>query len=71
MKCKDYKQRQKLDGIDPELADIIVGGTAIFRKIANMVQCSKIIISGRGLREGFTIWIFKWKLFTRKRYIRL
>ena len=52
LKCKDYKQRQKLDGIDPELADIIVGGTAIFKKIANMVQCSKIIISGRGLREG-------------------
>lgn len=52
LKCKDFKQRQKLEGIDPELADIIVGGTAIFKKIANMVQCNKIIISGRGLREG-------------------
>lgn len=52
LKCKDLKQRQKLEGIDPELADIIVGGTAIFKKIANMVQCNKIIISGRGLREG-------------------
>ena len=52
LKCKDYKQRQKLEGLDPELADIIVGGTAIFKKIANMVQCSKIVISGRGLREG-------------------
>ncbi|MDU2158545.1 MAG: Ppx/GppA family phosphatase, partial [Clostridium sp.] len=52
LKCKDYKQRQKLDGMEPELADIIVGGTAIFKKIVNMVQCNKIIISGRGLREG-------------------
>ena len=52
LKCKDYKQRQKLERIDSELADIIVGGTAIFKKIANMVQCNKIIISGRGLREG-------------------
>lgn len=52
LKCKDYKQRQKLEGVDPEHADIIVGGTAIFKKIANMVQCSKIVISGRGLREG-------------------
>ncbi|GAA0084625.1 exopolyphosphatase [Clostridium sp. CTA-7] len=52
LKCKDFKQRQKLEGIEPELADIIVGGTAIFKKIANLVQCSKIIISGRGLREG-------------------
>lgn len=52
LKCKDYKQRQKLEGVDPTLADIIVGGTAIFKKVANMVQCSKIIISSRGLREG-------------------
>lgn len=52
LKCKDYNQRQKLEGLDPELADIIVGGTAIFKKIANIVQCSKIVISGRGLREG-------------------
>ena len=52
LKCKDYKQRQKLEGIEPELADIIVGGTAIFKKIANLVHCSKIIISSRGLREG-------------------
>ncbi|MDU7948504.1 MAG: Ppx/GppA phosphatase family protein [Clostridium sp.] len=52
LKCKDYKQRQKLDGMEPELADIIVGGTAIFKRVVNMVQCNKIIISGRGLREG-------------------
>lgn len=52
VKCKDFKQRQKLEGVDSALADIIVGGTAIFKKVANMVQCSKIIISSRGLREG-------------------
>lgn len=52
LKSKDYKQRQKLEGIDSEIADIVVGGTAIFKKISNMVQCSKITISERGLREG-------------------
>ena len=52
LKCKDFKQRQKLEGIETEVADIIVGGTAIFKKIVNRVNCSKIIISGRGLREG-------------------
>ncbi|WP_066894788.1 Ppx/GppA phosphatase family protein [Clostridium nigeriense] len=52
LKCKNFKQRQKLEGMEPEVSDIIVGGTAIFKKIANMVQCSKIIISARGLREG-------------------
>lgn len=52
LKSKDYKQRQKLEGIDSEIADIVVGGTAIFKKISNMVQCSKITISKRGLREG-------------------
>lgn len=52
LKSKDYKQRQNLEGIDSEIADIVVGGTAIFKKISNMVQCSKITISKRGLREG-------------------
>ena len=52
LKCKNFKQREKLEGMEPEVADIIVGGTAIFKKIANMVQCNKINISSRGLREG-------------------
>ncbi|MBE6054088.1 MAG: Ppx/GppA family phosphatase [Clostridium sartagoforme] len=52
LKCKDFKQREKLEGIDKDISDIIVGGTAIFKKIANMVQCNKIIISNSGLREG-------------------
>ncbi|MBQ6820583.1 MAG: Ppx/GppA family phosphatase [Clostridium sp.] len=52
LKCKDFKQRKKLEGIDPELSDIIVGGTAIFKNIVDAVQCNKIIVSSRGLREG-------------------
>ena len=52
VKCKDFKQRKKLDGMDPEVSDIIVGGSLIFKKIVNTVNCDKIKISGRGLREG-------------------
>ena len=52
VKSKDFKQRQKIEGLDFELADIIVGGTAIFCSIVKIANASNVIISGRGLREG-------------------
>lgn len=52
VKCKDFKQRKKIDGMEPEVSDIIVGGSLIFKKIVNYINCDKINISGRGLREG-------------------
>lgn len=51
-KSKDAKQRQKLEGIDPELSDIIVGGILLFDRIVKVSKTNKIIVSSRGLREG-------------------
>ncbi len=52
LKSKDYKLRNKFDGLSKERADIIVGGVSIFHEIIKYVNASKIIVSGRGLREG-------------------
>lgn len=52
IKCKDFKQRTKIDGLSIEKADLIVGGLSILNSIVEKVQCEDIIISGRGLREG-------------------
>ena len=52
VKSKDYRQRCKLECLDSEVADVIVGGLAIFNTIVNLVNTSNIIISSRGLKEG-------------------
>lgn len=52
VKSKDYKQRCKLEGVPSDVSDIIVGGLAIFNSIVKLVNNSKVIISGRGLKEG-------------------
>lgn len=53
LKCNDYIQRSKVPGLSSERADLIVGGLTIFDTILRNVNCEDIIISGRGLREGF------------------
>jgi len=53
LKCHDYNQRVQVQGLSPEKADLIVGGLTIFNTIIKTVNCEDIIISGRGLREGF------------------
>jgi exopolyphosphatase/guanosine-5'-triphosphate,3'-diphosphate pyrophosphatase len=53
LKCTDYNQRVKVQGLSPERADLIVGGLTIFDTIIKTVNCEDIIVSGRGLREGF------------------
>ena len=53
LKCNDYNQRLKIQGLSPERADLIVGGLTIFNTIIKTVNCEDIIISGRGIREGF------------------
>ncbi|NFT82388.1 Ppx/GppA family phosphatase [Clostridium botulinum] len=52
IKCKDFKQRTKIDGLPTEKADLIVGGLSILNTIIEKIRCDDIIISGRGLREG-------------------
>jgi len=53
LKCNDFSQRINVQGLSPERADLIVGGLTIFDTIIKTVNCEDIIISGRGLREGF------------------
>lgn len=52
VKSKNLVQRRRLDGMSPKRPDIIVGGTAIFQAIINFFSIEKIIVSGRGLKEG-------------------
>lgn len=52
VKSKDLKLRKSLEGLSFDRADIIVGGTLLLQRIINLVHNSKIIVSGRGLREG-------------------
>jgi exopolyphosphatase/guanosine-5'-triphosphate,3'-diphosphate pyrophosphatase len=53
LKCNDYHQRAQVQGLSSEKADLIVGGLTIFNTIIKTINCEDIIISGRGLREGF------------------
>ena len=49
------EQRRKVPGINPERADIIIGGSAILQTVMEVVNASSIRISDRGLREGIVI----------------
>ncbi len=46
------EQRRRVPGINPERADIIVGGAAILQTVMESVGAASIRISDRGLREG-------------------
>lgn len=52
LKCKDCKQRSKMEGLDDYKAEILIGGISIFHSIIKVLTFDKIFISGRGLREG-------------------
>jgi exopolyphosphatase/guanosine-5'-triphosphate,3'-diphosphate pyrophosphatase len=45
-------QRRRVPGINPERADIIIGGSAILQTVMETVGATSIHISDRGLREG-------------------
>lgn len=52
VKSKNLVQRRRLDGMSPKRPDIIVGGATLFQSIINFFSVEKIIVSGRGLKEG-------------------
>lgn len=52
LKSKDRKQRYKVEGLDYELSDIVVGGISILHSIVTLTNTDKIVISSAGLREG-------------------
>lgn len=49
MKLED---RQKMPGLPPNRADVIVAGTAIFSVIMEILDAKEITVSGRGMRFG-------------------
>lgn len=49
------EQRRRIPGINPERADIILGGSAILQTVMETVGASSILISDRGLREGIIV----------------
>ena len=49
------EQRRRVPGINPERADIIIGGSAILQTVMETVGAQSIRISDRGLREGIIV----------------
>ena len=49
------EQRRRVPGINPERADIIIGGSAILQTVMETVGATSIRISDRGLREGIIV----------------
>ena len=49
------EQRRRVPGINPERADIIIGGSAILQTIMETVGATAIRISDRGVREGIIL----------------
>jgi len=49
------EQRRRVPGINPERADIIIGGAAILQTVMETVGATAIRISDRGLREGIIV----------------
>lgn len=53
LKNKDFKEKQKVEGLAKSRADIISGASFVFLKIVNYAKLKGILISGKGIREGF------------------
>ncbi|MCC2669909.1 MAG: Exopolyphosphatase [Armatimonadetes bacterium] len=51
----NLEQRRKVPGINPERADIIVGGAAVLTSIMAAVGASSLTTSERALREGMIV----------------
>lgn len=49
------EQRRRIPGINPERADIILGGSAILQTTMETVGATEILISDRALREGIIV----------------
>lgn len=49
------EQRRRIPGINPERADIIIGGSAILQTAMETLGAARIRISDRGLREGIIV----------------
>ncbi len=48
-------ERKKIQGLDPERADVIVAGAVIFSTIMEILKSQEIIVNKRGLRYGILV----------------
>ncbi|MDD1747524.1 MAG: Ppx/GppA family phosphatase [Methanomassiliicoccales archaeon] len=51
----DLKERRALPGINPERADIIIGGAAILETLMEEIGLQEVVISERGLLDGMLV----------------
>ena len=54
----ELKKRKTITGLEPERADIIIGGTAILLQAMSMLNIDKIIVSESDILEGIIYSIF-------------
>lgn len=50
---KNYKEKQKIEGLAKSRADIITGASFVFNKLVEFANLNGVVISGKGIREGF------------------
>lgn len=55
LRSRSTEERKKIPGMNPERADIIVGGAAILESLMDSLSLKEIHASERGLREGLLI----------------
>lgn len=55
LRTATLKERRQLPGINPERADIIVGGAAVLETLMEELDLDEIAVSERGVREGLLI----------------
>ena len=49
------KEREKIIGLQPKRADIILAGALIVETILEIFNIDQLIVSDRGLRQGFFV----------------
>ena len=51
----DLERRKQVPGINPERADIIIGGAAILETLMDELNIEEVLVSDRGLRDGLLV----------------
>jgi exopolyphosphatase/guanosine-5'-triphosphate,3'-diphosphate pyrophosphatase len=51
----DLEKRKKVPGINPERADIIIGGAVILETLMDELDIDEVLINERGLRDGLLV----------------
>jgi exopolyphosphatase/guanosine-5'-triphosphate,3'-diphosphate pyrophosphatase len=51
-RSRDAAARRAIVGLQPNRAEVILGGACIVRAVLDRLQCSSMIVSDRGVRHG-------------------